>query len=153
MTVGTPVWLNPSQSGNYDIVIDVDGDGYYYADKDFLDTTLEVSIPTLISLLSFDAISSYRSITIMGTTASEIDNASFNLYRSESEDGEYVKINGVLIPAEGSPTQGATYQFIDENVKNRTTYYYKLEDVDLNGTSTMHGPVSVTPRAIYSLER
>jgi hypothetical protein len=57
-----------------------------------------------------------------------------------------VKINASLIPAEGSATQGASYQFIDKNVKNRTTYYYKLEDIDLNGTSTMHGPVSATPR-------
>jgi len=38
---------------------------------------------------------------------------------------------------------GATYQFIDSEVKNRNTYYYKLEDIDLNGISTMHGPVSV----------
>jgi hypothetical protein len=60
-----------------------------------------------------------------------------------------VKINSSLIPAHGSPTQGAIYQFIDEGVKNRTIYYYKLEDIDLNGTSTMHGPVSVTPRMVY----
>jgi hypothetical protein len=36
-------------------------------------------------------------------------------------------------------------------MKNRTTYYYKLEDIDLNGTSTMHGPVSVVPRGILGL--
>jgi hypothetical protein len=32
---------------------------------------------------------------------------------------------------------------------NRKTYYYKLEDIDLSGTSTMHGPVYVKPRVIY----
>jgi hypothetical protein len=31
-------------------------------------------------------------------------------------------------------------------VQNRKTYYYKLEDIDLNGTSTMHVPMSATPR-------
>ena len=41
--------------------------------------------------------------------------------------------------------------FIDDNVKNRKTYYYKLEDINLNGTSTMHGTVSATPRLIYGL--
>jgi hypothetical protein len=29
--------------------------------------------------------------------------------------------------------------------------YYKLEDIDLNGTSTMHGPVSAKPSRIYGI--
>ena len=66
-----------------------------------------------------------------------------------AENGEYIKINNSLIPAEGSSTQGASYEFIDSEVQNRKTYYYKLEDIDLNGTSTMHGPVSATPRLIF----
>jgi hypothetical protein len=101
--------------------------------------------PLLIQLSSFTTSSDRGRVILNWTTASEIDNAGFNLYRAESEDGEYVKINDSLIPAMGTPTQSATYQFIDEEVKNRTTYYYKLEDIDLNGTSTMHGPISATP--------
>jgi hypothetical protein len=107
--------------------------------------------PTLITLSSFTATSSGRKVILEWSTASEIDNAGFNLYRAESENGEYMKINDNLIPAEGSATQGATYQFIDDNVKNRTTYYYKLEDIDTHGTSTMHGPVSATPRLISGI--
>jgi len=103
---------------------------------------------TIIELSSFTANPSDKKVFISWTTASEIDNAGFNLYRAESENGEYVKINASLIPAEGSPTQSATYEFIDENVRNRTTYY-KLEDIDLNGQGTIHGPVSATPRIIY----
>jgi hypothetical protein len=104
--------------------------------------------PVLIGLSSFTATPSNRQVILKWTTESEIDNAGFNLYRSEAEGGEYVKINDSLIPAEGSSTQGASYQYVDSNVKNRTTYYYKLEDIDINGTSTMHGPVSATPRRI-----
>ncbi|MCX5885280.1 MAG: DUF1566 domain-containing protein [Proteobacteria bacterium] len=107
--------------------------------------------PTLITLSSFTTTPSDRAIILKWTTASEIDNAGFNLYRAESENGEYVKINSSLIPAQGSATQGATYQFVDENVQNRKTYYYKLEDIDLNGTSTLHGPVSAAPRVFHSL--
>jgi len=104
--------------------------------------------PTLIELSSFTATPSVKKVILEWTTASEIDNAGFNLYRSESADGNYAKINASLIPAEGSPTTGATYQYIDKDVKNRATYYYKLEDIDLNGTSTMHGPVSAVPRRL-----
>ena len=106
---------------------------------------------TLVTLIDFKAISGNRMVIFTWSTESEIDNAGFNLYRSESENGEYKKINDSLIPAEGSYIQGASYKFIDKDVKNRKTYYYKLEDIDLNGKSTMHGPVSATPRLIYGI--
>jgi hypothetical protein len=104
--------------------------------------------PTVVSLIEFDAIAGNRVVTLVWSTASEIDNAGFNLYRSETEEGNYIKINDSLIPAQGSSTQGASYEFVDREVKNRKTYYYKLEDIDLNGESTMHGPVSATPRLL-----
>jgi hypothetical protein len=103
---------------------------------------------TLITLTSFTAEPGNNQVILIWTTESEIDNAGFNIYRAEAGNGEYVKINDSLIPAEGSSTQGATYQFIDEDVRNRITYYYKLEDIDLNGNSTMHGPVSAMPRRV-----
>jgi hypothetical protein len=137
--------------------------GFDYGDADGADIILPesalhgVSIniisSTQITLASLTAKPFNGEVVLEWKTESEIDNAGFNLYRSESEDGEYVKINDSLISAEGSPTQGATYQFVDESVKNRTTYYYKLEDIDLNGTSTMHGPVSAVPRLVRGMKR
>ena len=103
--------------------------------------------PTVINLSSFTATHKAGKVIIEWSTESEIDNAGFNFYRAEAENGEYMKINASLIPAEGSPASGAAYQYADKDVKNRITYYYKLEDIDLNGTSTMHGPVSAEPRA------
>ena len=58
------------------------------------------------------------------------------MYRAEAEDDECVQKNDELIPAEGSPTEGTSYEFVDKNVKNRKTYSYILEDIDLNGTAT-----------------
>jgi hypothetical protein len=101
--------------------------------------------PTAIELSSFTAIPGNSQVTIKWETATEIDISGFNLYHSELEGGPYVQINGSIIPTEGSSTQGATYEFIDTNVQNGKTYYYKLEDIDQNGVSTMHGPVSATP--------
>jgi hypothetical protein len=83
----------------------------------------------------------------------EIDTAGFNLYRAASADGEYIRINDSLIPAQGSSIQGASYEFIDKDVKNRKTYYYKLEDIDLSGTSTFHGPIAATTRLIYGIRK
>jgi len=107
---------------------------------------------TLITLSSFRAEASNKKVVLTWTTESEINNAGFNIYRSETEQGDFVKINKALIPAQGSATQGATYSFIDENVKNKTTYYYRLEDVELNGTTTTHFTVSATPRLMWFLK-
>jgi len=114
-------------------------------------TTTTTAPPTVVTLTGFKAVPDNSSVTLVWSTATEIDNAGFNLYRAESENGQYTKINTSLIPAQGTSTQGANYEFIDKDVKNRKIYYYKLEDIDLNGNSTMHGPVSATPRLIFGL--
>jgi hypothetical protein len=114
----------------------------------FTATTVPV---TLVTLSSFTAAAQAGRVTLEWTTESEIDNAGFNIYRAVSENGEYVQINESIIPAQGSSTQGATYQIVDKGLQNRKTYYYKLEDIDLNGNSTMHGPVSATPRFLLGI--
>lgn len=82
-----------------------------------------VTCQTLVELSSFSATLKAGNVLLEWATTSEIDAVSFNFYRAESEDGEYVKINSSLIPPEGSPTQGASYEFTDRGMKNRTTYY------------------------------
>ncbi len=94
-------------------------------------TTTTTEIPTFINLSYFDAERFWRRIIITWQTESEVDNAGFNLYRAATEDGEYVPINSSLIPAQGTSTQGAFYEFVDKDVQNRKTYYYKLEDIDM----------------------
>ncbi len=121
---------------------DSDGDGI----GDACDET-----PTVINLSFFIALPRANKIVIQWRTESESDNAGFNIYRSAADRGEYCKINDALIPAEGSATQGASYIFVDKTVKNGRTYYYKLEDIDLNGVSAMHGPVNATPRWIFGI--
>ncbi len=101
--------------------------------------------PTIVDLADFSAQPGRNKITLTWKTASEIDTAGFNLYRSESEKGEYKKINEALIPSRGSSTEGAEYVFVDTQLKNRKRYYYTLEDIDINGTATRHGPVEARP--------
>jgi hypothetical protein len=87
-------------------------------------------------------------VTLLWETAAEIDTAGFNVLRSESEEGEFGKINAELIPAKGGPTQGAAYSYVDNGVQTGVTYWYKLQDVDTTGESYIHDPVlSVTPAA------
>ncbi len=109
------------------------------------------SPPTAITLVSFNAIGGESEVRLTWETAAEIDNEGFNLWRAESADGEYTKINPSLIPAQGDPDTGASYEYVDSDVVKGRSYYYKLEDVDLHGVSTFHGPVSASPGPIHPL--
>jgi hypothetical protein len=72
-------------------------------------------------------------------TASEYNHAGFNLYRENvnGKDASRVKVNDALIVGE-SP-----YRYADAGVAPGGSYDYYLEDVDLNGYGTLHGPAHV----------
>jgi len=82
-------------------------------------------------------------VIVEWTTASEVDTAGFNLYRSESPEGPFARINNHLIPASPDPLRGGSYAFTDTDVVAGRTYYYQLEDVEIDGTTTRHGPIEV----------
>ncbi len=107
-----------------------------------LDVRLQVGKPTAITLISFTGQGGSDHITLTWETASEVDNEGFNLWRAEAADGEYTRLTPSLIPGQGNPDTGASYEYVDGDVIKGVTYYYKLEDVDLHGVSTLHGPVS-----------
>jgi hypothetical protein len=72
-------------------------------------------------------------------TASEQDNAGFNVLRSSAERGKYEKINDKLIPAR----RDGDYQFVDDKVDAGGKYYYKLESLDRDGQVQLHGPIQI----------
>lgn len=82
-------------------------------------------------------------VAINWTTATEVNTAGFNLYRSENRDGPYVRINPQLIPASPSALTGSVYQYQDNTASSGKAYFYQLEDVELNGTSARHGPIAL----------
>ena len=109
------------------------------------------SIPTSVTIASFNAQPDNDTVIIKWTCGDETDNMGFNIYRSETKDGAYSKINDTLIASKAGSGPGASYELVDDGVQNRTTYFYKLEDVNIYGVKTMHGPVSSTPRSIYGM--
>jgi len=101
---------------------------------------------TAVEIVSFAAKEGEQGAVILSwETATEIDNAGFNIYRSKRSDGTYKKVNGKLIPAQGGGSLGASYSY--EDTPGKGIFRYKLEDVDYNGVSTMHGPVKVRVRS------
>jgi len=131
---GATYWIRWT---DYDIFSSDDG----LAVDDFSLTTN----PTAITLASLTATSQDNAILVAWETASELDNVGFNLYRSESAAGPYTRLNATLIPPQfPGEVMGGDYEWLDTDVQPGATYYYKLEDIDVKGVSTFHGPISVS---------
>jgi hypothetical protein len=91
-------------------------------------------------------------IVVEWSTASELSTVGFNIYRSESKDGPYQKINQELIPASTDPLGGGDYSYRDTTVTAGTTYFYQLEDVDSSGSNERYGPIQVVAQRSGVLE-
>jgi hypothetical protein len=80
-------------------------------------------------------------VVIEWSTASELDTVGYNLYRSQSPQGPFDRINPELIPGSADPLTGGQYTYADRAVQAGTIYYYELEDIDSGGFSSRHGPI------------
>ena len=98
-----------------------------------------------VELSSFTATTGDGEITLKWVTESEIENLGFNIYRSASSNVKFLIINDELIPGAGSSSRRHEYEYVDQDLTNGVTYWYRLEDVDYSGNTELHGPVSATP--------
>ncbi len=96
--------------------------------------------PTAVMLSTFTGMPHLSSVHLDWETGTEFDLVGFNIWRSDSEDGEREKRNDHLLPASGQ-TMGDKYQFIDETNPGR--YYYWLELVDDSGGSIFSDSLTV----------
>ncbi len=103
----------------------------------------ELCEPMAIDLLAMGAAQVGSSVVVSWTTASETDNVGFRVTRSGNANGPWMPIHAGLIPAQGSPTQGAEYSIVDGNPNPKRGFFYRLEDVDIFGKVTAHQPVAV----------
>jgi hypothetical protein len=108
-------------------------------------TTTTTAPPTNIKLSVLYAKPSNNKVILKWKTESETGNAGFNVWRAEGLQ----KMNESFIPALGSTVSGSEYDFVDQWVLNGKRYFYLLEDIDIDGISTFHGPVKAVPRWIY----
>jgi hypothetical protein len=106
-------------------------------------TQLNISNPTAVTLASFIGQPHPGAVQLDWETANEVGLEGFNIYRSDTVDGEKLKLNTIMLSAQksGQP-QGAVYQFINPIVQGKQ-YFYWLELVFTNRTD-LAGPVSVT---------
>jgi|GEM_PF-1771008 len=104
--------------------------------------------PLAISLISFiaDVDAAKECIDISWETATEVDTIGYYLWRSISRDGDYEKIEASFVSAKAvDSVHGAKYAYRDCDVYlgEDSSYYYKLEEVDMDNTkeNPFYGPI------------
>ncbi len=109
--------------------------------------TITIISPTQVSLESFTATQTQDGVLLSWKTSGETRNLGFNVYE-ENENGARVQLNPSLIAGSALRIRGGleqhaakTYGWIDRSA-GAGGHFYWLEDVDLQGTRTLHGPVS-----------
>jgi hypothetical protein len=94
--------------------------------------------PTAVTLSSLTAtFDASKGVLIRWTVESALNNVGWNIYRSETKEGEYVKLNDTLIPNAEDATSRHSYEYIDKTALPGKRYYYYIEDVDFDGKKTM----------------
>ncbi|HYF02644.1 MAG TPA: NHL repeat-containing protein, partial [Patescibacteria group bacterium] len=102
--------------------------------------------PLPVELVDFSLKAAGKSVNISWKTASEVENAGFELYRSSGGENSFKKIASYITDTElrglGSSAYGKNYFFNDEDVA-AGEYWYKLVDVAYDGTRKEHEAKSI----------
>jgi hypothetical protein len=100
-------------------------------------------VATAVSLIAFTAKGEGSSVLVEWETAQEINHMGFHLHRARNPWGPFTRLTDKLISDLSSSVAGRKYSFEDKDVTPGEIYYYQLEDMDIYGKKTLHGPVCV----------
>jgi hypothetical protein len=107
--------------------------------------TTEALVP--VELTSFAAEAHDADIILSWSTATEQGNLGWNILRSTTAQGTFVKINAQLVPGNGTVALPHAYTYTD-NPAATGTYYYRLEQIDLNGNKILSPMIAAVISAI-----
>ena len=97
------------------------------------------ALPVEMGPLALVADERNGSLRLEWTTHSESDNAGFEVLRS-TDGASFAKIGWV--EGQGSSNRDVDYRFADVDVRSGTEYFYRIRQVDFDGTTTMTEVVS-----------
>jgi len=86
------------------------------------------------------------------STATEVDNFGFDVYRSTSEDGPFERITKQALPGAGTVDEPQYYKFEDTEIDPTRDYYYYVESIAMDGTRERFSPI-IKARAKRPVEK
>ena len=109
---------------------------------------------TPVELTSFSVFADEDNVLLNWNTATETNNKGFEVQRSESKDQKTEWKTAGFVVGNGTSTQTHSYSFTDKNVVSGK-YYYRLNQIDFDGTSeySKEVEVSVNAPAVFALQQ
>ncbi len=109
--------------------------------QDTVKTAWIASITTAIELKDFAGVfKNFDGVELNWSTRRETDNSGFYVQRATQKAGPFETVSS-LIPS----NEKGTYTFTDQEVQAGKTYYYRLEDLQTDGSRTTHEMITVEP--------
>lgn len=82
-----------------------------------------------------------HSNTLRWTTASEVDNFGFDVYRGDQEEGPFERLTESPLAGAGTTDLTTRYSHEDTNIDPYRTYYYYVESISLQGIREQFTPI------------
>ncbi len=144
---------NPLGAGNGTVTYEIDANPSSAPRSGMIDVTgspftiNQAGIPTAVKLIAFTASAYDAGVLLDWNSGEEVDNLGFNVYREEG--GRLTRVTSevlagsALVAGSGTVlTAGKHYAWWDNLPKEKSHVQYWLEDIDLSGERTMHGPIT-----------
>lgn len=78
---------------------------------------------------------------IRWSTASEVDNFGYDVFRGPTEEGPFARVNDAPIAGHGTTDVPQNYEFRDTSIAPNTAYFYYVESISLQGDRERFTPV------------
>jgi len=156
-------WVNEEMnlsnftSANVKLKFELKSDGSIQKDGWYVDD-IGVIVYTVVpvELTNFTAKAGPNEIILNWSTASELNNHGFEIERGNRQEavGNSVWVKVGFVKGSGTTSEKRSYSFTDNNPVDGKTYY-RLKQIDLDGTSRSIAPVEVTFNGVinYALEQ
>jgi len=106
-------------------------------------TLAEITDTVPVELLAFTASANNSEVQLLWSTSTELNNQGFEIECSITNSDNFVTIG--FVEGKNSTTEISYYSFIDHPEVNSTTQlYYRLKQIDFDGTFTYSNVVNVT---------
>jgi len=86
--------------------------------------------------------------TLKWTTASEVNNFGYDIYRGAAEEGPFERITSDPLPGAGTTDEPTSYVFEDITIDPTQGYWYYIESISMTGVREQFSPTTyIGPKA------
>lgn len=79
------------------------------------------------------------------STATEVDNFGFDVYRATEADGPFTRLTAEPIAGAGTSDEPHDYRFVDATIAAGQVYYYYVESISMSGERERFTPIFAAP--------